>query len=166
MKRLALLTILFTAVSIFSSSCKKDGITSGKLTVQVDGKSYKNRGIVTANRILGLGITSDIATISTALGAIRNVSVTFSVDSIVEGEEIELYAQDNTGNTIMYTNGSYRDYDHNKMDVGEYLGKLTINEVDNSIGGKVSGVFEAKLKSKKGDYVELTNGEFTAYFMN
>ncbi len=166
MKRLALLTIFFTAVSIFSPSCKKDGITSGKLTVQVDGKSYKNRGIVTANRLLGLGMTSDIATISTALGAIRNVSVTFSVDSIVEGEEIELYAQDNTGNTIMYTNGSYRDYDHNKMDVGEYLGKLTINEVDNSIGGKVSGVFEAKLKSKKGDYVELTNGEFTAYFMN
>ena len=163
MYKLTLILILL----IFSISCKKDeGITSGKLTVEVDGKSYKNRGIVTANRILGLGVTSDMTTISAALGAIRNVGITFRIDSIVEGEEINLYAQDNSGNTILYTNGTYRDYNHNMMGVGEYLGKMTVNEVDNSIGGKVSGVFEAKLKSKKGDYVELTNCKFTAYFMN
>lgn len=159
--------VILVCLIICFSSCKKEvGLTSGKLSVKVDGKTYKNKGIVTANRILGLGVTSDIISVSASLGVIRNVSVIFAYDNIVEGEEIELFAQDNSANTIMYTDGKYQDYNHNQMEKDQYLGKITITKVENKIGGEVSGVFEATLLNKKEDEVNLTEGTFTAYIMN
>ena len=161
------ISYLVLIAAIINSSCSKDGgINSGNFECEVDGKSYSNKGIVTANRILGLGFSSDIVTVSASLGIIRNISVTFSADGVVLDEPIKLYALDNSANTIMYTDGKYQDFNHNFMEENEFIGELTITEFTNSAGAQVSGNFEGKLRSKKGEEVEIKNAVFTASILN